>query len=120
MLRRDGGPPAHRAGAAPGGKNRGLGLDLLPHPRKFPPRILGCWKILGLKMPAPVKLGRVPDRVHSLEELFGAVAQMDVVESIVVVVLDPEGCTTLTIDGTTAERMNWMLDRAKHSLHRVD
>lgn len=71
-------------------------------------------------MGAPVKIGRVPDRVHSLEELFGAVAQMDGVESVVVVVHDADGCTTLTIDGTTAERMNWMLDRAKHLLHRSD
>jgi hypothetical protein len=64
-----------------------------------------------------VKLGRVPDKVRSIDELFGAVRQMSGVQHVVVIVEDEEGTTTMTVDGTTAERMNWMLDRAKYLLH---
>lgn len=66
-----------------------------------------------------VKLGRVPDKVRTLDELFGAVRQMTGVQHVVVIVEDEEGTTTMTVDGTTAERMNWLLDRAKFLLHEV-
>lgn len=71
-------------------------------------------------MTDPVILGRVPDKVYSLDELLGAIRQFTGVEHIMVIVEDVDGVTTLTIDGTTAERMNWMLDRAKFLLHRAD
>ena len=66
------------------------------------------------------KLLQVPDRVHSVEEMCGLVAKLPNVENIVVIVEDPEGVWVMTVDGTTAERMNWMLDRAKLRLHRAD
>lgn len=65
-----------------------------------------------------VKFG-MPDRVHTKNELLGALANADF-ENIVVLIEDGDGITTMTIDGTTAERMNWMLDRAKFLLHRAD
>lgn len=71
-------------------------------------------------MAAPVKLGRVPDKVRTLDELLGAVRQFAGIEHVVVIVEDGDGVTTMTIDGTTAERMNWMIDRAKLLLHRAD
>jgi hypothetical protein len=66
-----------------------------------------------------VKLARLPNRVHTKDELLSIVAQIDF-ENIVVIIEDAEGITTMVIDGTTAERMNWMLDRAKFRLHRAD
>lgn len=65
-----------------------------------------------------VKFG-MPDRVHTKNELLGALANADF-ENIVVLIEDGDGITAMTIDGTTAERMNWMLDRAKFLLHRAD
>ena len=62
---------------------------------------------------------KVPDRVHTLDELIGVIKQMPM-ENIMVLVHDQDGVTTLTLDGTTAERMNWMLDRAWLLLHRGD
>lgn len=64
-----------------------------------------------------VKLARVPDKVYTLDELLGAVRQFVEVLHIVVIVEDGEGVSIMTIDGTTAERMNWVLDRAKRMLH---
>lgn len=71
-------------------------------------------------MTEPVKLGIVPDKVRTLDELLGAIQQFSGIEHVVVIVEDGDGVTTMTIDGTTAERMNWMLDRAKFLLHRSD
>lgn len=68
-------------------------------------------------MAEPISIG-LPQRVRTLDDLLGAVAQMDGIESVVVVVHDAIGCTLLTVDGTSVERVNWMLDRAKHNLHR--
>lgn len=64
-----------------------------------------------------VKLLRIPDRANSLAELLGTVARMEGVENVVVIVNDADGVVSMTVDGTTAERMNWMLDRAKLRLH---
>lgn len=65
-----------------------------------------------------IKFARTPDRVHTKEELIGVISQTDF-QNIVVLIEDNEGCIeTMTISGTTAERMNWMLDRAKVLLHR--
>lgn len=66
------------------------------------------------------KLLRIPERVHTLDELMGTMRQLDDVQNVVVIVEDGEGITTLTINGITAERMNWMLDRAKMLIHRAD
>lgn len=64
-----------------------------------------------------VKPLRVPEKVHTLEDLLGAVQQTEGFKNIVAIVEDEEGVTTWTIFGTTAERMNWLLDRAKLRLH---
>ena len=66
-----------------------------------------------------VKLGRIPDRVHTKEELIGVVAQLDF-QNIIIIIEDDDGIVTMTLDGTTSERMNWMLDRAKLRLHQAD
>lgn len=67
-----------------------------------------------------VKLNRVPDKVHTVDELLGATRQMEI-QTVLVIVEDLNGdITTLTLDGATTERINWMLDRAKLLLHRAD
>ena len=66
------------------------------------------------------KLLRVPRTCHTKEMLLGTVAQLEDVQNIVVIIEDCEGVWTLMLDGTTAERINWMLDRAKLTLHNVD
>jgi hypothetical protein len=65
-----------------------------------------------------VKLLQIPDRVHTKDELIGLVSKLDF-QNIVVIIEDDNGVTTLVLDGTTSERMNWMLDRAKVLLHRT-
>lgn len=67
-----------------------------------------------------VRLARVPERVHSIEEIFGVVEKLEGVEHIVVLVHDGDGVISMSLDGTTAERINWMLDRAKLRLHKGD
>jgi hypothetical protein len=64
-----------------------------------------------------VKLARVPDKVYTLDELLGAARQFEAIQHVVMIVEDAEGVSILTIDGTTDERMNWLLDRAKRMLH---
>lgn len=62
----------------------------------------------------------IPNRVHTIDELVGTIKQIDNLESIVVLIEDKDSVWSMTIDGTTAERMNWMLDRAKLLLHKAD
>jgi hypothetical protein len=64
------------------------------------------------------KLLRVPDRVHTKEEMLGLLAKMDF-ENVVVLIEDADGVWSMTLDGTTSERMNWMIDRVKILLHRI-
>lgn len=71
-------------------------------------------------MTTPINLARVPEKVHTTEELCGVIRQVSGMESIVVLIEDGDGLWSMTLDGTTAERMNWMLDRAKLLLHRAD
>jgi small nuclear ribonucleoprotein (snRNP)-like protein len=66
-----------------------------------------------------VRLLRVPVKMASREMLVGTLNKLDDVENIVVIVNDAEGCWLMTEDGTTSERMNWMLDRAKLLLHKA-
>lgn len=64
---------------------------------------------------------KIPDRVYTKEELFGAINNLESFENIVVLINDNEaGVWMMTVNGTTAERMNWMLDRAKLLLHKAD
>jgi hypothetical protein len=71
-------------------------------------------------MSAQPKLLKIPDKVHTLDEMLGMIRQVEDLQNIVVILEDSDGVTTMTIDGTTAERMNWMLDRANLLLHRED
>lgn len=64
-----------------------------------------------------VNIGFIPERVHSIDEMLGMIKQLPNVLNIVCIIEDEDGVTTMTVDGTTAERMNWMLDRAKLLLH---
>jgi hypothetical protein len=49
--------------------------------------------------------------------MAGLLGKLENVENVVVIVEDPEGVWVMTVHGTTAERMNWMLDRAKMRVH---
>lgn len=60
---------------------------------------------------------KIPDKVHSIEEMFGAIKQINFI-NIVAIIEDDEGVWLMVIDGTTAERINWMLDRSKVLLHK--
>lgn len=60
---------------------------------------------------------KVPDRVHIVDELCGIIKRIEVAH-MVVLVEDETGVWSMVLDGTTAERMNWILDRAKLLLHR--
>lgn len=75
---------------------------------------------MGTENIRPVKMLLVPDRVHTLDEMLGTVRQFEDLQNIIVILEDSDGVTTLALDGTTAERMNWMLDRAKFLLHKAD
>lgn len=66
------------------------------------------------------KLLKIPVRVYSREELLGTVAKLEGVENIVVLIEDEAGIWLMVVDGTTHERINWILDRAKFLLHRAD
>jgi hypothetical protein len=66
-----------------------------------------------------VRLLRVPVKMASREMLVGTLNKLNDVENIVVIVNDAEGCWLMTEDGTTIERMNWMLDRVKLLLHKA-
>jgi hypothetical protein len=59
------------------------------------------------------RLLKVPQKVHSLEEMFGVISRLEGVSDVVAIVRDEDGVWAMVIDGTTAERMNWMLDRVK-------
>jgi hypothetical protein len=63
------------------------------------------------------KLLRVPQRMPTLEMLIGTLEKLEDIQTIVVIVEDDEGVWTMLIEGTTRERINWMLDRAKIMLH---
>lgn len=66
------------------------------------------------------KLLRIPAKVRTLAELCGVISQCDGLEHIVVLIEDGDGTWAMTLDGATAERMNWMLDRGKLLVHRAD
>jgi hypothetical protein len=70
-------------------------------------------------MPEP-QLLQVPQKVHSIDELCGVIRQMPVLNIVVVIETEDQEVLSMTVNGTTAERMNWMLDRAKLLLHRAD
>lgn len=63
------------------------------------------------------KLLRVPQRMPTREMLIGTLEKLEDIQNIVVIVEDDEGVWTMLIEGTTRERINWMLDRAKIMLH---
>jgi beta-phosphoglucomutase-like phosphatase (HAD superfamily) len=66
------------------------------------------------------RLLKVPKRVHSREELLGTISKLEGVENLVALIEDEAGVWLMVVDGTTYERINWLLDRAKLLLHRGD
>ena len=63
------------------------------------------------------KLLRVPVKCHSKDMIFGTIKQLDNIQNLVVLLEDEEGVCLMIEDGTTLERINWMLDRAKIIVH---
>lgn len=63
------------------------------------------------------KLLRVPVRCVDRDSLLGTIRQLENVENLVILVNDDDGTWILVEPGTTIERINWMLDRAKIMLH---
>lgn len=63
------------------------------------------------------KLLRVPTKCQTKEMLAGTMVKLENVEDIVVLINDNEGVWLMVIDGTTLERINFMLDRAKFMIH---
>jgi hypothetical protein len=59
------------------------------------------------------KLLRIPQKLPTRAMLIGTLQKLENIQNILVIVEDDEGCWVMVEDGTTAERMNWMLDRAK-------
>lgn len=62
---------------------------------------------------------KTPNKVYTIDEMFGAVKLLDF-ENVVVIVNDADGVEMMTLEGTTAERVNWLLDRAKLLLHKAN
>jgi hypothetical protein len=60
---------------------------------------------------------RVPQRMPTREMLIGTLEKLEGVQNLLVIVEDDEGCWIMHEGGTTAERLNWMLDRAKFMVH---
>lgn len=77
----------------------------------------GCNKVEKSNI---IEFKYVPARVHTIEEMFGAIKQLDNVDDIVVLINDDSGIWIMTVDGSTSERINWMIDRAKLLLHKAD
>ena len=67
--------------------------------------------------PAAPKMLRIPVKIKSREMLVGTLEKLEDVEHLVVLVEDKDGVWLLIEDGTTLERINWMLDRAKMMVH---
>ena len=63
------------------------------------------------------KLLRVPVRCQSKDMIFGTIKQLDNIQNLVVLLEDEEGVWLMIEHGTTLERINWMLDRAKSIIH---
>ena len=49
--------------------------------------------------------------------LVGTLEKLEGVENLLVVVEDESGCWIMHEGGTTLERLNWMIDRAKLMVH---
>jgi hypothetical protein len=69
--------------------------------------------------PNKIRLLRVPVKMTSRDMLVGTINKLEDVENIIVIVEDAKGVWLMVEDGTTSERMNWMLDRAKLLLHKA-
>ena len=63
------------------------------------------------------KMLRVPVKLKSREMLVGTLEKLDDVQNLVVLVEDSDGVWVMIEDGITAERINWILDRAKRMIH---
>jgi hypothetical protein len=64
-----------------------------------------------------MNLLRVPKRMPTREMLVGTLQKLEGVENVLVVVEDAEGVWLMHEGDTTLESLNWMLDRAKITIH---
>jgi hypothetical protein len=62
---------------------------------------------------------RVPRRLPTREMLVGTLEKLEAVENIVVLVEDGDGVWIMHVGDTPLERINWMLDRAKLTIHEA-
>jgi hypothetical protein len=63
------------------------------------------------------RLLRVPQRMPTREMLIGTLSRLENVQNIVVIVEDETAVWVMQEADCTLERINWMLDRAKHLIH---
>ena len=63
------------------------------------------------------KLLRVPQRIANKATLIGVLEKLENIENILVIVQDDEGCWVMHVGDTPAERLEWMVDRAKRLIH---
>lgn len=64
-----------------------------------------------------MSLLRVPKRMPTREMLIGTLEKLEGVKNVLVIVEDEVGCWVMHENDTTAERLNWMIDRAKLMIH---
>jgi hypothetical protein len=62
---------------------------------------------------------RVPKRLPTREMLIGTLEKLEGVENVVVLVEDDVGVWIMHVGDTPLERINWMLDRAKFTIHEA-
>ena len=60
---------------------------------------------------------RVPKRMPTRAMLVGTLEKLEDVQNLLVVVEDEAGIWIMHEGDTTLERLNWMLDRAKITIH---
>lgn len=62
---------------------------------------------------------RIPNRMPTRAMLVGTLEKLEGAENIVVLVEDSAGVWIMHEGDTSLERINWMLDRAKLTIHEA-
>jgi len=62
---------------------------------------------------------RVPKRMPTREMLVGTLEKLEGIKNLLAVVEDESGIWIMHEGETTLERINWMLDRAKITIHEA-
>ena len=66
-------------------------------------------------MSDPPKLLRIPEHFHSVEEMLGAAAQLELTNAVLISECK-DGSLILLDSGLTLAQANWLLDRLKQLL----